>query len=636
MNLWPQIQRALYKVEKPSRYINHELNSVRKEVAEGGIRIALAYPDTYEVGLPNMGLQILYGILNRLDDVAAERVYAPWTDMESIMRERGIPLFSLETHSRVADFDVLGFSLQHELIYTNVLNMLDLAGIPIFAADRDGKYPLIIAGGPGTVNPEPLAPFFDLFVIGEAEELILELVDTLKEWKKNGQDGKLNLLRRLSGIPGIYVPSFYEVSYSEDGLVRDVRAEEGAPEAVTRRIVKDLSKIPVPMRPIVPFMDAVHDRCSVEVMRGCTRGCRFCQAGIIYRPVRERTKEQITSGISRILEGTGYEEISLSSLSSTDYTQIEDVLKSLSDAYTDQGISISLPSLRADAFSVKLIKEIAKVKRTGLTFAPEAGTQRLRDVINKNVTEEDILSTVKLAFEEGWQRIKLYFMIGLPTEGEDDLQGIVDIARKVVDVGLKTLEGPAKSRLMVVVSVSAFVPKPQTPFQWVSQDSLAEFEEKQRFLFERLKGKHLSYKWHNAKSSVIEGAIARGDRRIADVIYRAWQLGCKLDAWTKEFKFQEWMQAFSDVGLDPVSYTQRARAFDEVLPWQHIDTGIDKEFLEMEYERALEAELTGDCRFDACNTCGVCQNLDADNVLFGNAGTGTLPVQDPEFSIIQG
>lgn len=605
-------------MEKPSRYINHELNSVRKEISKKGIKIALAYPDAYEVGLPNMGLQILYEILNGQEDVAAERVYAPWTDMESIMRKRAIPLFTLETHGRVADFDVLGFSLQHELIYTNVLNMLDLAGIPIFAADRDGRYPLVIAGGPGTVNPEPLAPFFDLFVIGEAEELILELVGTLKDWKKNGRgSNRFDVLKRLSKIPGVYIPSFYDVSYDEDGLVREVQAKEGAADMITRRIVKDLSEIPMPTRPIVPFMDAVHDRCSVEIMRGCTRGCRFCQAGIIYRPVRERTKEQLISGISRILEHTGYEEVSLSSLSSTDYTLIEDVVRSLSDIYTDQGISISLPSLRVDAFSVELVREIARVKRTGLTFAPEAGTQRLRDVVNKNVTEEDILSTAKLAFEEGWQRIKLYFMIGLPTETKDDLQGIVDIARKVVGVGLRTLSGPAKSRLMVVVSVSAFAPKPQTPFQWARQDSLEEFEEKQRFLYVGLKGRHLSYKWHNAKSSVIEGAIARGDRRVADVIYRAWQLGCRFDAWTKEIKFQDWVSAFSDSALDPAFFAERERSCDEVLPWQHIDVGVSKRFLEMEYMRALEAELTEDCRLNACSSCGVCQNLNADNILFG-------------------
>ncbi len=569
------------------------------------------------MGLSNMGLQILYEILNDQDDIVAERVYAPWIDMEAAMREAGIPLFTLETHSRVADLDVLGFSLQHELIYTNVLNMLDLAGIPIFARDRDASYPLVIAGGPGAVNPEPMAAFFDLFVIGEAEELIVELADIIKDWKRTGGGGKQELLRRLSAIPGIYVPSFYDVSYTDNGLVREIKPNKGARATVRRRVIKDFNKIAVPTKPIVPFVDAVHDRCSVEVMRGCTRGCRFCQAGIIYRPVRERTREQIVSGISQILNNTGYEEISLSSLSSTDYTLIEDTLKTLSDEYTEKGVSVSLPSLRVDAFSVQLVKEIAKVKKTGLTFAPEAGTQRLRDVVNKNVTEDDILSTVRTAFEAGWQRIKLYFMIGLPTETEEDLQGIADLAKKIVDIGWQSLDRLARNRLMVAVSVSAFAPKPHTPFQRVAQNTLEEFERKQKFLGENIRGRHLTFKWHDAKSAVIEGTIARGDRRLADVIYNAWRLGCKFDAWTSEFKYDMWVQAFSDMGLDPRFYAARERTFSEILPWQHIDTGVTAEFLQDEYERALSSETTEDCRFNVCSSCGVCTNLDVDNILFG-------------------
>ncbi|MDI6717407.1 MAG: TIGR03960 family B12-binding radical SAM protein, partial [Actinomycetota bacterium] len=545
MNLWPQIEQVLREIEKPSRYINHELNSVHKEVSEEQIRIALAYPDTYEVGLPNTGLWILYEILNAQEDVFAERVYAPWTDMESRMRKYKIPLFTLETHSKVADLDVLGFSFQHELLYTNVLNMLDLAGIPVFSSDRNETHPLIIAGGPATVNPEPMSPFIDLFVIGEAEELILELIAVLRDWKKYRKKDKQDLLKQLSAIPGIYVPSFYEVSYKESGQVKEVKPLDGASAVVTRRIVKDLGKVTVPAKPVVPFMDTVHDRCSVEIMRGCTRGCRFCQAGIIYRPVRERPKDQIISAVSQILQNTGYEEISLSSLSSTDYTLIEDVLKELANKYSSQGISISLPSLRVDTFSVQLVKEIARVKKTGLTFAPEAGTQRLRDVINKNVGEDDIIRTVQAAFEAGWQRIKLYFMVGLPTETDEDLQGIVDLAKKIVRVGLQTLDRASRSRLMIVLNVSSFAPKPHTPFQWVAQNSLDEFERKQRFIGSGVRGnKHLSFKWHDASSSVLEGALARGDRRVANVIYRAWQLGCRFDAWTSEFKFNAWMQAF--------------------------------------------------------------------------------------------
>jgi radical SAM family uncharacterized protein len=616
MDLWPRIERVLHKIEKPSRYINSELNSVHKEVSDTGIRVALAYPDVYEVGLPNMGLQILYELMNDRDEVVVERVYAPWLDMESIMREQSIPLFSLETHSAVSEFDIFGFTLQHELIYTNVLNMLDLAGLPVLAAERGEGHPLIVAGGPGTANPEPMTPFIDVFVVGEAEELIFEFIDAMKELKRSCA-GRAEVLGRLAEIPGVYVPSLYRVEYNGDGTVKHVRPTDGAPPTITRRIVKDFSTIPVPQRPIIPFMDAVHDRCSVEVMRGCARGCRFCQAGIIYRPVRERSKEQVVAGIAHILETTGYEEISLSSLSSTDYSSVESTLKELSEKYAGQNISLSLPSLRVDDFSIQLLKEIAKVKKTGLTFAPEAGTQRLRDVINKNVTEEDVLRTTTLAFQEGWQRIKLYFMIGLPTETREDIEGIVDLAHKIVDIGLETLPGSAKSRLTIAVSASAFAPKAHTPFEWVAQNSLGEFEEKQRFLAGRLKGRHLSFKWHNPKSSVIEGAIARGDRRVGDAIYRAWRRGCKFDAWTKEFKFEDWLQAFAETGLDMAFYAGRERGFDETLPWGHIDTGVDREFLQDEYRRALRAETTGDCRLDGCTDCGVCPNLDAGNMLYG-------------------
>ena len=615
MSLWPQVERVLRSVEKPTRYINSELNSVHKTVSGDGVRVALVYPDVYEVGLPNMGLQILYELLNDREDVVAERAYAPWLDMEAVMRERSIPLFTLESHTALADFDIVGFTLQHELIYTNVLNMLDLAGLPVLAAERGDEHPLVIAGGPGTVNPEPMTPFIDVFVVGEAEELIFELVDAVKELKR-AQAGREEVLRHLSLIPGVYIPTLYSVEYNDDGTVAKITAAPNAPSSITRRIIKDFSKVPVPQRPIVPFMDAVHDRCSVEVMRGCARGCRFCQAGIIYRPVRERTQEQVVSGISRILETTGYEEISLSSLSSADYSAVAGTLKELSDRHEGRNVSLSLPSLRVDAFSVGLVKEIAKVKKTGLTFAPEAGTQRMRDFINKNVTEEDVLNTVTLAFQEGWQRIKLYFMIGLPSETEADLQGIVDLSQKVVEAGLATLAGAAKSRLTVTVSASAFAPKPHTPFQWVAQDTLEGFEAKQAYLAARLKGRHLSFKWHNAKSSVIEGAIARGDRRVGDAIYRAWLLGCKFDAWTREFNYESWLQAFAKAGLESSFYAGRERDFDEVLPWSRIETGVDAEFLKDEYARATRGEKTADCRFDGCSDCGVCPNLDAENIIF--------------------
>jgi radical SAM family uncharacterized protein len=632
VSLWPRIEKLLAKVERPSRYIDHELNSIHKTseysdaLLNKRIRIGLAYPDTYEVGLPNLGLQILYEILNRRDDVAAERVYAPWKDMESLMREQGIPLFTLESHESASELDILGFTLQHELIYTNVVNMLDLAGIPVFAKDRGLESPLIIAGGPGAVNPEPMAPFIDVFAVGEGEELILEIIETYKEWKAAAGD-KTDLLLKLAQLDGIYVPAFYDVKYKENGQIESVKPNrDGVSTKITRRVISDMASVDIATKPIVPFMDAVHDRCVVEVMRGCARGCRFCQAGIIYRPVRERSKEQVLAGIHDILTSTGHEEISLSSLSTADYTSIVDTLKNLNDTYSDDGISISLPSLRVDAFSINLVEEIAKVKKTGLTFAPEAGTQRLRDVINKNVTQEDIENTVRMAFERGWQKIKLYFMIGLPTETEDDLQGIVDIANRVVEIGLETLSKGARNRLQVTINVSSFAPKPHTPFQWVAQNRLEEFEQKHEFLMSSLRGKFLRYRWHDTRTSMVEGALARGDRRVADVIYKAWQLGSKFDAWTREFSFDNWTRAFEEAGLDYSFYANRERftidgaevSFtDEVLPWDHIDTGCKKQFLKSEFKRALLSKKTPDCRFGDCTGCGVCQSLKVDNILHG-------------------
>jgi radical SAM family uncharacterized protein len=593
------LERILPKVTRPARYTGREWNSIVKDWDQVGVKVALAYPDIYEVGLSNLGLMILYDILNREDDILAERVYAPWVDMEEAMRQVGISLFSLESRRPLADFDIVGFSLPYELNDTNVLNMLDLAAIPLLAAERDDDAPLIIGGGSGTYNPEPLADFFDLFVIGEGEEVLLELVRAYGEWKTESGEERKEFLLRAALIDGIYVPSFYDVSYHPNGTAAGI--EPLVPEAkptITKRVVATLP--PAPTRPIVPYIQAVHDRAMIEIQRGCTQGCRFCQAGVIYRPLRERPPEEVLTTVDEILESTGYDEIALVSLSSTDYSQIELLMQELTSRNRDEPIAISLPSLRTDSFSVDLAKMLQERRKTGLTFAPEAGSQRLRDAINKKVTEKDLLDTAEAAYSSGWHRIKLYFMVGLPTETMEDVAAIIDLVKKVRAVGRRHRGRKAQVR----VSVATFIPKPQTPFQWMPLLDEESLEERLTLLRKGLRGKGIRFSWHDPQSSLLEAAISRGDRRLGQVIHRAWQLGARFDAWDEVFEVQPWEQAFAEVGLDPGFYARRERPLDEVLPWAHIDTGVKIEFLASECESGLKGETSLDCRV-RCLNCGI-------------------------------
>lgn len=605
--MWQKIEQLLSQVSKPSRYINQELNSIHKAWVEDHIKIILAYPDLYEIGLPNLGLQILYELLNREEDVIAERVYAPWIDLEEKMRKEKIPLFSLESRRPLCEFDVIGFSLQHELTYTNVLNMLDLAGLPLFSEDRGNNYPLVIAGGPCAFNPEPLACFFDFFVIGDGEEVVLEIVEELKNqnWPKRKVQ-KRKLLEALKKIPGVYVPLFYEAKYDLNGRILEISPTlKETPARIKKRLFANLNLSNLPEKPIIPFTEVVHDRCSLEIMRGCTRGCRFCQAGIIYRPVRELSLEKAKSRAAKLIDETGYEELTLVSLSTSDYSQVIPLTKYLVKREEEKKVSISLPSLRMDSFSVELAEEIQRIKKTGLTFAPEAGTQRLRDVINKCLTEDEIITAARSAFKAGWERIKLYFMIGLPTETEEDVEGILKLVQKIKEVALNEISANKKRRPYITLSVSPFVPKPQTPFQWVAQDNLSKLNEKIEFLRKKI-GRFVSLRWHNLESSLIEGALARGDRRLSKVIEQAWRLGCKFDAWSEMFNFNLWIEAFQKSNLSIDFYAARERLKDEIFPWEHIDTKVRREFLWKEYEKALNGEITPDCRKDNCNDCGIC------------------------------
>jgi radical SAM family uncharacterized protein len=591
---------VLPKVTRPARYTGGEWNSITKDWDAIDIKIALAYPDIYEIGMSNLGLGILYDIINREPDTLAERVYAPWVDMEAEMRNASIPLFSLESRHPLKDFDIIGFSLSHELTYTNVLNMLDLAAIPVHTSQRNGSYPLIVAGGSCALNPEPMSEFIDLFVLGEGEEVLLEILETFRRWKMQSPHEKQELLRELTHIPGIYVPSLYQVDYHIDGTIAKIWPESaGLSPSIKRCMLIDLP--PVVTRPVIPYVATIHDRAAIEIQRGCTRGCRFCQAGIIYRPLRERPKEEIISAVDELLRNCGYNELSLLSLSTGDYSEIESLVGILSSRYREHNLKISLPSLRIDSFSLGLIDTIATAKKTGLTFAPEAGSERLRRVINKGISDEEILQTLENAAERGWSSVKLYFMLGLPTETADDIESIVHLLRH----GSPSQRKTGSRALHIKVSTSAFVPKAHTVFQWAAQHSEEELNASIEGLRRGLKksGMHLS--WHDPKMSLLEGVMARGDRRLSKVIYRAWQSGSTFDAWSEHFNYEKWDRAFDEFGLDPAFYANRQRPFDEILPWAHIDVGLNTNFLQREYQRTLQDQPTNDCRSGSCNACGL-------------------------------
>lgn len=597
------LAHVLPLVEKPGRYIGGEYNSVEKGWKEAEVRVAFAFPDIYEVGMSHLGLQILYHVVNRRSDALLERVFAPWTDMEGEMRARNLPLFALESRRPVRDFDVLAFTLQYELSFSTVVNMLDLAGIPLWTRDRTGDGPIVIAGGPCAYNPEPLAPFLDAVFLGEGEEGFNHILDAIIQNRGRSRE---ETLVALAAIPGVYVPYFYDVQYLSNGVVSQVVPNRpGVPNRVVKQIIGNLDEAPFPTRPIVPYLGVVHDRAMLEVFRGCTRGCRFCQAGAVYRPVRERNLPTLMEQARELLRNTGYDEISLTSLSTSDYSRIGPLVEGLVNRYAEQKINVALPSLRVDAFSVELAGTVQKVRRSSLTFAPEAGSQRLRDVINKGVTEEDLLAAVGAAFTAGWQRLKLYFMLGLPTETLDDVE---EIARLTEGVFAKGREARIpRGRLKVAVSASSFVPKPHTSFQWEPQAPMAELRERQSYLQRRLKGvRGSNFNWHEAETSFLEAVFARGDRRLADVLVRAHALGCRLDGWRECFRYDLWRQAFEDTGINPGDYAYRRYAYTDTLPWDHLDPGIGKQFLILEHRRAMAGETTHDCRRGVCTGCGLC------------------------------
>lgn len=594
------LNNILHQVTKPARYTGGEWNSLVKDWDKTFIRIALSYPDLYEIGMSNMALPILYELLNSQPDVLAERVYAPWVDMEAVMRTAGIPLFSLESKRPLKDFDIIGFSLGYELTYTNVLNMLHLAQIPVLASERNDSHPVVIAGGSCALNPEPMADFIDFFVIGDGEEVLLELLDSFRDWKRAGKGAKRELFYQVATIPGIYVPSLYQVEYQADGSFKSITPTVAqARPTIQRRIVTKLS--PPVTKPVVPYIEVVHDRGAIEIQRGCSRGCRFCQAGTIYRPVRERPQPEVVQAVGELIANCGYNEVSLVSLSTSDYCGIDELVASLSHRYQSHNLSLSLPSLRIDSFSVRLMEALPSRRKTGLTFAPEAGSERLRRSINKNTPEDELLKTAAAAFGRGWISLKLYFMLGLPTETIDDIEDIIQLVDKIRSLGRKAKGKRARLR----ISLSTFVPKPHTPFQWVAQEGEQQLNSKYELLNLGLRRKGIRPSWPDPKTSLLEAALSRGDRRLGKVIYRAWQLGSTFDAWNERFKYENWLRAFEETGLEPSFYAQRERSLDEPLPWAHIDAGVTTAFLKQEYQRALEGIETHDCRYKACNACGL-------------------------------
>ncbi|MGN0402138.1 MAG: TIGR03960 family B12-binding radical SAM protein [Acetatifactor sp.] len=596
-------------VEKPERYIGHEVNSVIKEKDKVSVRFAMCFPDVYEIGMSHLGIQILYDMFNSWEDVWCERVYSPWLDLDRIMRREGIPLFALESQEPIKEFDFLGITIQYEMCYTNILQILDLAQIPINAKDRGEACPIVIGGGPCTYNPEPLADFFDLFYIGEGETQYRKLLDLYKACKSEGCSRK-DFLRRAAQIPGMYVPSLYEVTYHEDGTIRSfLPVEEGIPKKITKEIQMDLTDTYYPMKPVVPFIKVTQDRVVLEIQRGCIRGCRFCQAGQLYRPLRERNVEILKKWALEMLKNTGHEEISLSSLSSSDYSKLPELIDFLIEECGKEHINISLPSLRIDAFSLDVMSKVQDVKKSSLTFAPEAGSQRLRNVINKGLTEEVILNGAALAFEGGWTKVKLYFMLGLPTETEEDIRGIAELSNKIAATFFDTVpkEKRVNGRVQIVASTSFFVPKPFTPFQWAKQCTKDEFIEKayltRKAIAEQLNQKSIKYNWHEADASVLEGVLARGDRRLCEVIRRVYKKGSFYDAWSEYYDNERWMKTIEECGLTVDFYTFRERSVDEILPWDFIDCGVTKEFLIREWEKAQNEEISENCG-KKCQGCG--------------------------------
>lgn len=597
-----KLEDLLLQVQKPARYAGGELNSVTKNLDDIAVRFAFCFPDLYEVGMSHLGMKILYAQFNNEPDVWCERVFSPDTDMEALMREHHIPLFGLESRDPIREFDFIGFTVQYELCYTAMLNMLDLAGVPLRAADRDESFPLVVAGGPCVCNPEPIADFVDIFFLGEGEEVDLEVINLYKEHKARGYSKKA-FLRACADIEGVYVPSLYKPSYNEDGTIKAVDPLDGVKPTVRKRIIRDLDACYYPEYFVVPYTDIVHDRAMSEIFRGCIRGCRFCQAGFIYRPVREKSVDTIDRQSHDLCRSTGYEEFSLSSLSTSDYTKLEELLDRLLNWAEKEHTNISLPSLRVDGFSDELVNRLNVLRRAGLTFAPEAGTQRLRDAINKNLTEEEILDTASKAFRGGWTTVKLYFMMGLPTETMEDIEGMAALGQKIVNCFYTNPDKPKGKGVTVNMSASCFVPKPFTPFQWEPQTTLQELEEKQKHLVESVHTKKISLSWHDAKTSFLEAVLARGDRRLCRVLEIAHERGFNLDAWSEHFDFDQWMEIFREVGLDPAFYANRTRSYDEVFPWDHLDYGVTKKFLISENKKAHEAVTTPHCR-QACAGCG--------------------------------
>ncbi|MDY6906764.1 MAG: TIGR03960 family B12-binding radical SAM protein [Chloroflexota bacterium] len=605
-----ELDRILPRVTRPARYTGGEWNSIIKDWETTEVKVALCYPDVYEIGMSNLGLSVLYDLVNREPHALAERVFAPWVDMEAELRQASVPLFSLESRRPIADFDIIGFSLGYELTYTNVLTVLDLSGIPLFAAERDRSHPLVIAGGSCALNPEPMAEFVDIFCLGDGEEVLLELIDAYRRWRSAGAGQRDELLRGLAAIRGVYVPSLYRTDHGGDDTPCTVRpAADWVPAVVERRIVEELT--PTVTRPIVPFVETVHDRAAIEIQRGCTRGCRFCQAGTIYRPLRERPLEEVMQAADELLHSSGYNELSLVSLSTSDYSEIDTLVGRLTERYRDDCVKLSLPSLHLGSFSTRLMDSFADGKKGGLTFAPEAGSERLRCAVNKVVPEEELLKTLDMAQERGWGSVKLYFMLGLPTETEGDVEDIVRLVRTIH----RSRRRQGGRPLRVKVSASPFVPKAHTPFQWVAQDTEEVLGAKVAVVKAGLRGVGVHLSWQDARMSLLEGVLARGDRRLSQVIYRAWQMGSRFEAWSEHFDYDRWLRAFAECGLDPSFYAHRERPLDEALPWGHIDVGVSTSHLKREFLNTKNGAVTEDCRYGHCTACGLqrwhggCQRL---------------------------